>query len=117
MGVKHTHKHCSICEGVDHNTSNHRLYEVKPKIKARDFPITDRDYPKAHRKADEVEKKTYPSGYEKMKKIDRELPKDELAGKNTKSGKIEVSSKVPSKFRKEVALHEKVENKDLKKRK
>ena len=83
------------------------------RIKDKGFPRNQKGYEKAHEKADKVEKAKYPSGYEKMKKVDNRLPKKELAGKNTKSGKIEVSKKVPPSLRKEVSLHERTESKAL----
>ena len=49
--------------------------------------------------------------------MDETIPDDELIGKNSKSGKITVSKKVPKKLRAEVAFHEKVESKKLRKKK
>jgi len=89
-------------------------FKLVNEIKKKGFPTSSKKYTYAHRKADEDEKKKYPKGYEKMKKIDNKLKKGELAGKNFKSGKIEVSKKVPIKFRKEVAFHERRENKEIK---
>jgi len=39
------------------------------------------------------------------------VPKNELLGTHTRKGKIKVSSRVPKKLRKAIALHEKVEHK------
>lgn len=83
-------------------------------IKKSGFPTSNPHYQSAHEQADKAEKKKYPSGYAKMKRVDASLPENELAGKNLKSGKIEVSEKVPKPLRKEVAYHEKVENQRLK---
>ena len=112
-------KHCRICESLDHHTSQHDArYELKPKIKDKGFPTDQgKSYRSAHEQADIKEKAAYSNGYAAMKKIDAELPKGELAGKNTKSGKIEVSAKVPRSLRREVAFHEKTENKILRKKK
>lgn len=89
-------------------------FKLVDEIKKKGFPTSSKKYPYAHRKADESEKKKYPKGYKEMKKVDNKLKVRELAGKNLKSGKIEVSKKVPRKFRKEVAFHEMRENKEIK---
>ena len=105
-------KHC----GKDHPPKTPH-FEVKKTLKDEGFPThPKKPYEKAHKKANEVEKKTFPNGYAKMKTVDAKLGKHELAGKNLKSGKIEVSEKVPKSLRKEVAVHEKVENKLLRKK-
>jgi hypothetical protein len=88
-------------------------FHVISKIHREGFPTDSKEYQSAHKQADIAEKKKYPSGYEKMKKIDDKLPNGELSGKNTKEGKIEVSSRVPKSLRKEVAYHEKIENRHL----
>lgn len=87
-----------------------KKYTVKPSLKKSGFPTSSPHYQAAHRIADKAEKAKYPQGYEQMKKVDARLPKGELAGKNLKNGKIEVSEKVPAKFRAEVALHERTES-------
>lgn len=51
-----------------------------------------------------------------MKKVDAKLKLNELSGKSTRLGKVIVSYKVPKKLRSEVAYHEKVENKELRKK-
>lgn len=93
------------------------LYKTVNKLERKGFPTDKKKYPEAHEAADKKEKKKFGKGYEKMKKVDDKLKKGELAGKNFKSGKIEVSKKVPKNLRKEVAYHEKIENKILAKRK
>jgi hypothetical protein len=90
-------------------------YKVVPKITKKGYPTSSSHYPTAHEKADKVEKAAYPKGYKQMQKVDDKLGKRELAGTHTKSGKIEVSKKVPPKDRNEVALHEFVEWKEDKK--
>ena len=91
-------------------------YKVVKKLKEKGFPTSSKHYPEAHEEADKKEKKKFGKGYKSMKKVDDKLDKGELAGKNFKSGKLEVSSKVPKKYRKEVAYHEEVENKILRKK-
>lgn len=88
-------------------------FKVVDHIVQGGFPTSSPHYQSAHRQADKAEKAAYPRGYQAMKHIDMGLPKGELAGKNTRSGKIEVSSRVPPRYRAEVALHEKVESKAL----
>ncbi len=90
------------------------LYKLKKKIARKGFPTSNKNYKEAHEEASNAEKKKYPSGYKKLKKLDKEVPEGELIGKNTKSGKIEVSKKVPEKERNEVAFHEKYESKAIK---
>ena len=91
-------------------------YKVVKELKDKGFPTHAKKYHSAHEEADKKEKKKFGKNYESMKKIDSKLGKHELAGKNFRSGKIEVSSKVPKKYRKEVAYHEEIENKILKKK-
>ena len=83
-----------------------KKYVLKPRIDDNGFPTHNPHYQFAHQKAEKLEKAKFPKGYEQLKKLDAKLPKHELIGKNLKSGKIEVSKKVPKKLRKEVAFHE-----------
>ena len=92
-------------------------YKLEKKIVKKGFPTTAKGYQTSHEKADKVEKKADPKAYKAMKKVDNKLGKNELAGKNLKSGKILISKKVPKKDRENVYLHEKVENKNLLKKK
>lgn len=87
-------------------------YTVKKSIKAKEkeFPLSSKKYPSAHREANKEEKAKYPSGFKQLTKLEHHLGKEELLGHSTKSGTIQVSKKVPKKYRKEVAYHEKVEN-------
>jgi hypothetical protein len=93
------------------------MYHVANELNDKGFPEHPKKaYEKSHKKADAAEKKKYPKGYEELKKIDRKLGKNELIGKNTKSGKIEVSKKAPRNLRPEIAMHERTENKLLRKK-
>ena len=91
-------------------------YKVKKSLKAdtKKFPLNSKEYPTAHKEANKAEKSEYPKGFKKLEKIERHLSHDELLGHSTKSGKIQISEKVPKENRAEVALHEKVENKKIK---
>ena len=107
---------CKKC-GKQHANSK-CAYILLDKIKDKGFPTHSKSYPAAHERADTKEKAKYGArDYNKLKRIDNKLAKHELAGKNTKSGKIEVSKKVIPSLRKEVAFHEKIENKLLRKKK
>lgn len=107
---------CSKC-GQNHE-KNHRHFKVLSNLSDKGFPTHEKGYQSAHRKANKEEKKKFgKEAFDNLEKIDRKLPTKVLAGKNTKSGKIEVSKKIPLKFRPEVAYHEKIENKALRKKK
>ncbi len=107
---------CQICR-KSHKDAQHPHYMLMSELNDSGFPVDTPEYLKAHHEANKAEKEQYPKGYEKMKSVDAKLSKHELAGKNLKSGKIEVSAKVPKKLRAEVALHEEVESKALRKKK
>lgn len=78
-------------------------------IRKNKYPTSSKDYPEAHSEANNAEKKKYPKGYIKLKKIDKKVKPNELIGTHTKTGKIKISKKVPKKLRKEVIYHEKQE--------
>ncbi len=88
--------------------------KIVKKLTDKGFPKSSKFYKEAHSEADNKERRRYPRAYANMKIVDKRLAKHELAGKNLKSGKIEISSKVPKKDRKDVALHERTENKAIK---
>lgn len=89
-------------------------YKLVKSIKRSGFPTTSPKYHEAHSEASNAERAKYPKGYQKLKKMDAETPNGQLLGKNTKSGSVYVSSKVPPKLRQEVAYHERMENKAIK---
>jgi len=104
-----TKKACLHC-GMPHDPRVH----TEKYIKDAGFPTHDRNYKTAHEEATKAEKKSFPrKDYDKLKKMDQTIGRNELIGKNTKSGQIEISKKVPNKLRKEVEFHEKTENKIL----
>lgn len=107
---------CRHC-GRTHKTGNH--FKLAEKLTDKGFPTHPKKaYRTAHEEASKKEKMKFPrKDYDTLKKMDYNSPKGELLGKNTKKGKIEVSKKVPAKLRKEVAFHEKTENKILRSRK
>lgn len=104
---------CKKC-GKNHDEAFH----LKPSIKEKGYPTASKSYKAAHEKASAAEKRKYPRGYDKLKGMDiRAGRKHELLAKSTPTGEIEISKKVPPKLRKEVAFHEKVESKEIKKNK
>lgn len=105
---------CTYC-GKDHE-KNHIHFRIVSRLSDKGYPTHARKYAASHEEADKKEKKAYGSkSYNAMKKVDSKLDKHELAGKNFKSGKVEVSKKVPKKYRNEVAFHEKKESESLRK--
>lgn len=87
---------------------------IKTKLVNRGYPTDSKNYREAHAEADNAERKRYPKAYKDMKRVDSKLSRNELSGKNTRSGKIEISKKVPKRDRADVALHERTEHKALK---
>lgn len=108
-----TKARCPHC-GMNHPGNFHtEKYELKDRIPDKGFPTSSKRYPESHEKADKEEKKKYPNGYNSLKSLVKKTPHGELLGKSTRTGRVEVSDKVPRKLREEVAFHEKTENKDL----
>lgn len=109
-------KACAKCQKK--HRENHPHFQIKSRLTDKGFPTHSKRYANAHEQADKAEKKKFgKKDYDEMKKVDAKLAKHELAGKNLKSGKLEVSKKVPIAHRKQVAFHEMVENKKLKRKK
>jgi hypothetical protein len=107
---------CKICGAKHANTHPH--YKLVRELTSKGFPTHSADYAQAHRKANKAEEKQFGKrAFNKLEKYVKGSSKHELIGKNLKSGKLEVSKKVPKKMREEVAYHEEVENKILRKRK
>jgi len=82
------------------------------KLTDKGFPVHNKHYETAHRYASKIEKKKFPKGYEKLKKLEHKLGKHELMAKSTKSGKTEMERKYKP-FKNEFQLHEKKENKKI----
>lgn len=107
---------CEKC-GKNHEES-HPHFKLVKKLTDKGFPTHEKKYKEAHEKANKAEKRKF--GVEAFRNLeagDRKMGKHDLAGKNTKKGKIEVSRRVPKNDRREVAYHEEVENKILRKKK
>jgi hypothetical protein len=89
-------------------------YKLEKKVPRKGFPTSNKEYHEAHSEADAREKKKYPKGYKTVAKNDKKTPYTELLGTNTPSGKIIVSARVPKANREEIAYHEQVESKAIK---
>ena len=75
-------------------------------------------YATANSEADTAEKRRYPKGYAKLKKAEKTLGKHEVMGKLTGKGRRTVA--VEKRFApeaKEIAYHDKVEKKALRRKK
>lgn len=82
---------------------------LKNKLTDKNSLVQKKGYSKANSMADEIEKKKYPKGYEKLKKEERSLSRHEVMGK-VKGKNIEVEKKF-KKNKKEIALHDEIEKK------
>lgn len=91
-----------------------RKIKVVKRLTDKGYPVHDRHYETAHRAADKAEKRTYPQGYKKLRKLERKLKPHELMAKSTKKGEYEIEKKF-SKEKNELLLHEKREHKKLNK--
>lgn len=96
-------------------------YTLVKRIKKTGFPVFTKSgrvstkWKKSHQAANRAEKKRF--GKRAFKALNKvKLPKDELYGSHTKSGKILISSRIPKKFRGQVAYHEKVESRLMRKK-
>ncbi len=87
-------------------------------ISNKGYPINNKCYPRAHKQANKAEKEKY--GKRRFNKlnaiINKTLPKGELAGKHTQSGIIQLSNKIPLKYRNQIKFHELIEMNEMNKR-
>ena len=86
---------------------------IKNKLSDKNSLIKKKGYSKANSEADIIEKKKYPKGYKQLKKDESKLGKHEIMGK-IKGKNIEVEKKFKP-YAKEIALHDEVEKKRLRK--
>lgn len=106
---------CPKC-GKNHDIK-HPHFQEEGKLIDEGFPTHSKGYRKAHRAANKAEKKEFgEESFNALNKIAKRMGKHELEGKNLRSGKIEVSDKVPARFRPEVAFHERFENRLLRRK-
>lgn len=96
-------------------------YKLVNRIKRSGWPVFTRSgkvskkWKKAHPAANRAVLKKFGSKTAKaMNKI--RIPKSELLGSHTRSGKIKISSRVPKKLIPAIAHHEKVEHRLMKKK-
>lgn len=93
--------------------------KVVKKLSDKGYPVHNAKYQSSHQYADKIEKRADPVAYQEINKMDRSLPKNQLAGKHTKSGQIEVNKKYTQnhdgisgkRIEKNLVLHERVEKK------
>ncbi len=88
-------------------------YKVVNSITRKGYPTASKYYREAHSEASNAEKKAFPKGYVKLKKLtnSKKFPANKLAATHTKNGKVMVAKKagsvnIPKKFDREEALHE-----------
>lgn len=74
--------------------------------------INRKDYPYANEKANEVEKKEFPHGYEVLKHDIRKMRDHEVMAKFTRPNSIEIENKYRP-YAKEIALHERIEKEKI----
>jgi hypothetical protein len=68
--------------------------------------------------ANAAEKKKFGAkAFAAVQRVAKKLPKDELLGSHTKSGKIKVSKRVPKAYRAQIAYHERVESRLMRSKK
>lgn len=91
-------------------------YKIVNKINNKGFPVHAKGYKKAHQLAESKEKAKYPKTFPKTVKLENKLKPHELMSTESKNGKIRVEKKF-KKYAKELAFHEKVEHKELLKKK
>ena len=109
-------KKCPKCSRM--HDADHAHFKQVSKLTDSGFPTHSGQYREAHREANRAEKKKFgEKSFDALEKIAKKAGSHELIGKNTKSGKIEVEKKVPKALREEVAFHEKIENKILRRKK
>ncbi|CAB4128406.1 hypothetical protein UFOVP100_30 [uncultured Caudovirales phage] len=87
---------------------------IKKKLSDKNSLVQKPGYTKANSEADEVERKAYPKGYKTLKKAEKSLGATEVMGK-VKGRNIDVERRFKS-HAKEIALHDEVEKKVLRKK-
>lgn len=107
---------CKECN--EFHTSDHPHFKVVSKLSQNGFPINQKGYPAAHAQANKAEKARFTERrFNELEGAVHKAGRDHtLIGKNLPSGKIEVSKEVPPKFRDEVAYHEMIEGRILRRK-
>jgi hypothetical protein len=86
-------------------------YKLVTRIKRKGWPTTSKKWRKAHNEANKHERKRFGKrAFKAVQKIVERMPPDELLGTHTKTGKIRISSRVPKKYRPQIAAHERFEH-------
>jgi len=109
-------KKCKRCN--EYHSSDHPHFKLVSKLSEKGFPVDAKGYSSAHEKANKEEKGQF--GERQFSQLEplvkRAGRSHTLIGKNLPTGLVEVSKKVPGKYRNEVAFHEEVENHILRKK-
>lgn len=86
------------------------------KIPIKGYPRTSKCYKQAHQRANIAEIKKYgKQHFNKLNKLIKTiLPINELAGKHTKQGIIQLSNKIPKRYRNQIKFHELIEMNNMK---
>ena len=92
------------------------IIKLIDKISSKSYPRTSKCYTHAHQRANRAEIKKYgKQRFDKLNKLIKTLiPKGELAGKHTKSGIIQLSTKIPKRYRNQIKFHELIEMNNMK---
>ncbi len=99
-------------------------YTVRKRVKDTGWPVhtksghISKKWEKAHPAANRAARRKFGSKAAKeIATIVKRTPKGELLGKHDRKGNIIISSRVPTKLRKAVAYHEKIEHIQMSKKK
>jgi len=91
-------------------------YKLVKKIKRKGWPTASKKWKKSHTAANKATLKAM--GSKVAKRVNKiKVPKNELLGSHTKSGKILISKRVPKTLRGAIAYHERVEHRLMTKKK
>lgn len=97
-------------------------YTLVKRIRRSGWPVftpsgkVSKKWEKSHQSANKAVLKRF--GSKVAKKVNKiKVPRSELLGSHTKSGKISISKRVPKKLRPAIELHERIEHRLMKKRK
>jgi len=92
------------------------VYKLVKKIKREGWPTASKKWKRSHVAANKATLKAM--GSKVAKRVNKiKVPKTELLGSHTKSGKIIISKRVPKTLRGAIAYHERVEHRLMTKKK
>lgn len=86
-------------------------YKIVKRIIRKGWPTTSKAWRKSHHEANKKEKARFgKKAFAKVQRIIDKMPKNELLGSHTKTGKIRISSRVPEENRAQIEYHERIEH-------